>query len=120
MGENGCVAWMFKKKAVFVVERAVYDDEDALMELVLDAGADDFQADEEAFEITAEPEAYDDIEKALGEKGIEAASSEITMVPDTNVALSGADAEKMQRLIDAMEENDDIQDVYTNFEPADE
>ena len=120
MGENGCVAWMFKKKAVFVVERAVYDDEDALMELVLDAGADDFQADEEAFEITAEPEAYDDIEKALGEKGIEAASSEITMVPDTNVALSGADAEKMQRLMDAMEENDDIQDVYTNFEPADE
>lgn len=120
MGENGCVAWMFKKKAVFVVERAVYDDEDALMELVLDAGADDFQADEEAFEITAEPEAYDDIEKALGEKGIEAASSEITMVPDTNVVLSGADAEKMQRLIDAMEENDDIQDVYTNFEPADE
>lgn len=120
MGENGCVAWMFKKNAVFVVERAVYDDEDALMELVLDAGADDFQADEEAFEITAEPEAYDDIEKALGEKGIEAASSEITMVPDTNVALSGADAEKMQRLIDAMEENDDIQDVYTNFEPADE
>ena len=120
MGENGCVAWMFKKKAVFVVERAVYDDEDALMELVLDAGADDFQADEEAFEITAEPEAYDDIEKALGEKGIEAASSEITMVPDTNVALSGADAEKMQRLRDAMEENDDIQDVYTNFEPADE
>ena len=120
MGENGCVAWMFKKKAVFVVERAVYDDEDALMELVLDAGADDFQADEEAFEITAEPEAYDDIEKALGEKGIEAASSEIKMVPDTNVALSGADAEKMQRLIDAMEENDDIQDVYTNFEPADE
>ena len=120
MGENGCVAWMFKKKAVFVVERAVYDDEDALMELVLDAGADDFQADEEAFEITAEPEAYDDIEKALGEKGIEAASSEITMVPDTNVALSGADAEKMQRLMDAIEENDDIQDVYTNFEPADE
>ena len=120
MGENGCVAWMFKKKAVFVVERAVYDDEDALMELVLDGGADDFRADEEAFEITAEPEAYDDIEKALGEKGIEAASSEITMVPDTNVALSGADAEKMQRLIDAMEENDDIQDVYTNFEPADE
>ena len=90
------------------------------MELVLDAGADDFQADEEALEITAEPEANDDIEKALGEKGIEAASSEITMVPDTNVALSGADAEKMQRLIDAMEENDDIQDVYTNFEPADE
>ena len=116
MGENGCVAWMFKKKAVFVVERAVYDDEDALMELVLDAGADDFQADEEAFEITAEPEAYDDIEKALGEKGIEAASSEITMVPDTNVALSGADAEKMQRLIDAMEENDDIQDVWHNWE----
>ena len=120
LGQDGCVSWMFQKKAVFVVEKEVFDDEDALMEIVLDAGADDMKSEDEAFEITAAPAAYEAIEQALGEKGIETASAEITMVPENYVHISGKDAEKMQNLIDALEENDDIQNVYSNYEMDDE
>ena len=120
LGESGCVGWMFKQKAVFVVEKETYDDEDALMELVLDAGADDFEAQDDVYEITAEPEAFDAIEKALGEKGIETASAEIPMVPDTTVKVEGADAVKMQKMLDALDENDDVQDVYGNYEMEEE
>ena len=116
LGQDGCVAWMFKKKAVFLVEKETFDDEDALMEIVLEAGADDMKVDEDVFEITAEPDAFDAIEAALGEKGIETASAEVTMVPDNTVHLEGKDAEKMQTLIDALEDNDDIQNVYSNHE----
>ena len=116
LGQDGCVAWMFKKKAVFLVEKETFDDEDALMEIVLEAGADDMKVEDEVFEITAEPEVFDAIEAALGEKGIETASAEVTMVPDNTVHLEGKDAEKMQTLIDALEDNDDIQNVYSNHE----
>lgn len=116
LGESGSVAWMFKRKAVFVVEKEVFDDEDALMDLVLEAGAEDMKADDEFFEITADPSDFDAIESALGEKGIEVASAEVTMVPDNTVKVTGADASKLQNLIDALEENDDVQNVYGNYE----
>ena len=86
------------------------------MEIVLEAGAEDMKAEDEVFEITAEPEAFDAIEQALGEKGIETASAEVTMVPDTTVHLEGKDADKMQQLVDALEENDDVQNVYSNYD----
>ncbi|BEU87731.1 YebC/PmpR family DNA-binding transcriptional regulator [Selenomonas sp. TAMA-11512] len=120
LGETGCVAWMFKQKAVFLVEKEAFDDEDELMTIVLDAGAEDFKAEEDVFEISAEPSEYDAIEAALAERNIETASAEITMVPDTTVHLAGADADKMQTLIDMLEENDDVQNVYSNFEAEDE
>ena len=116
LGETGCVGWMFKQKAVFIVEKETFEDEDELMGIVLDAGAEDLKAEDDAFEIRADPADYDAIEAALGEKGIETASAEITMVPDTTVKLEGKDAEKMQNLIDALEENDDVQNVYSNYE----
>ena len=116
LGQDGCVSWMFKQKAVFLVEKEVFGDEDEFMEIVLDAGAEDMKAEDEIFEITAEPNAFDAIEQALAEKGIETASAEVTMVPDTTVGLAGKDAEKMQTLIDALEDNDDVQNVYTNYE----
>ena len=116
LGENGCVAWMFKKKAVFTVDKETFDDEDALMEIAMDAGAEDFEADEESFEITADPDDFNAIENALAEKGIETASAEITQVPDTTVALADKDAEKMQKLLDALDEDDDVQNVYGNYE----
>ena len=116
LGETGCVGWMFKQKAVFIVEKETFEDEDELRGLVLDAGAEAFKAEDDGFEITADPADYDAIEAALGEKGIETASAEITMVPDTTVKLEGKDAEKMQNLIDALEENDDVQNVYSNYE----
>ena len=120
LGETGCVGWMFKKKAVFIVEKETFDDEDALMEIVLEAGADDFSAEDDIFEITSEPEAFDDIEKALGEKGIEPASAEVTMVPDTTVKVEGENVAKMQKLLDALDENDDVQNVYGNYEMDEE
>ncbi|MBQ9488014.1 MAG: YebC/PmpR family DNA-binding transcriptional regulator [Selenomonadaceae bacterium] len=118
LGENGCVSWMFKKKAVFVVDKENFDDEDALMEIAMDAGAEDFNADDDAFEITAAPEDFNAIESALADKNIETASAEITQVPDTTVNLAGADAEKMQKLLDALDEDDDVQNVYGNYEFA--
>lgn len=116
MGQDGCVAWMFKKKAVFVVEREACGDEDELMNLVLEAGAEDFEAMDEVFEITALPEDFEAVADALEEKGIETASAEVTMVPDNTVHLEGKDAEKMLALVDALEENDDVQNVYANYE----
>ena len=118
LGENGCVSWMFKKKAVFVVDKENFDDEDALMEIAMDAGAEDFNADDDMFEITAAPEDFNAIESALADKNIETASAEITQVPDTTVNLAGADAEKMQKLLDALDEDDDVQNVYGNYEFA--
>lgn len=118
LGESGCVNWMFKQKALFVVEKENFDDEDELTEIVLEAGAEDMTSEDDVFEITADPKDFDAIEKALGEKGIETASAEVTMIPDNTVSLSGADAEKIQTLIDALEENDDVQNVYSNYEIA--
>ncbi len=120
LGADGCVSWKFKKKAVFVVDRETFDDEDALMEIVTEAGAEDFEADEESFEITAAPEDFEAIEKVLAKKGIETASAEITQVPDTTVKLSDKDTEKMQKLLEALEEDDDVQNVYGDYEFADE
>ena len=115
LGENGCVAWLFHKKAVFTVDKETFDDEDILMEIAMDAGAEDFSADEDAFEITADPADFNAIEQALADKGIETASAEITQVPDTTVALNDADAEKLQKLLDALDEDDDVQNVYDNY-----
>lgn len=114
LGENGCVAWLFHKKAVFTVDKETFDDEDVLMEIAMDAGAEDFSAEDDAFEITADPADFNAIETALAEKGIETASAEITQVPDTTVALNDADAEKLQKLLDALDEDDDVQNVYEN------
>lgn len=116
LGESGCVGWMFKQKAVFVVEKETFGDEDALMDIVLEAGAEDMQAADDVFEITAEPGDFDAVATALAEKGIETASAEVTMVPDTTIKLEGKDAQKMLQLIDTLEEHDDVQNVYANYE----
>lgn len=116
LGETGCVGWMFKQKAVFIIDREAYDDEEALMMLALEAGAEDFKAEEDSFEITAAPEDFDAVAKALEDNKIEAAQSEITMVPDTTIKLEGKDADKMLSLIDDLDEHDDVQNVYSNYE----
>ena len=116
LGETGCVGWMFKQKSIFVVEKETFGDEDALMDIVLEAGAEDMKAEDEVFEISAAPADFEAIEKALGEKGIETVSAEVTMVPDTMVKLEGKDAEKMMALVDALEEHDDVQNIYANYE----
>ena len=116
LGENGCVSWMFHKKAVFTVDKETFDDEDLLMEIAMDAGAEDFEADEDSFEITADPQDFNAIEAALAEKGIETSNAEITQVPDTTVKLNQNDSEKLLKLLDALDEDDDVQNVYGNYQ----
>jgi YebC/PmpR family DNA-binding regulatory protein len=121
MGESGCVSWMFKRKGIFSVAKESAPSEDDLMMIALDAGADDMQSSEDGYEIITTPEAYDAVEKALADNNIEVAMSELSLVPDTTIPLSGEDAEKVQKMIDNFDELDDVQDVYTNADlPEDE
>lgn len=119
LGESGCVAWMFNRKGVFVVSGEGQDEEELMM-TALDAGADDFSEDDGDYEILTTTEAYDGVESALAQAGIEPLVSKITMVPDTTLALDGDDARKMQNLLDALDELDDVKDVYMNGELPDD
>ncbi len=118
LGETGCVNWMFKQTAYFVVDKETYNDGDNLMMLALDAGADDFKEDESYFEIIASPDKFDAISEVLEQNNIQTEEAEVTMLPDTMMKLEGKDATTMQNLLDCLEEHDDVQNVYTNFEVA--
>lgn len=114
LGASGCVGYMFQQKGIFAVSAESGVSEDDLMMVALEAGAEDIKSEEGGFEIVTDPAAYDDVEKALADAGIEVEMSEITMVPDNYAELSDEDAEKVQRMLDALEDLDDVQDVYTN------
>jgi len=115
MGENGCVAFMFDQRGVITVEDQ-HTSEDQIMELAVEAGADDVEHEEGAWTITTDPTLYLDVKAALDDAGIETASSEITMVASNTAALSAGDAGKVLKLIDTLEDLDDVQKVYTNAE----
>ncbi len=119
MGEAGCVAWMFHKKGYIVVNR-VKVDEDKLMTLALDAGAEDMQTEDENFVITTPPNDFEKVKKALEDAGMSLEVSEITMVPQTYVKLDGKEAQQMLRLVENLEDNDDVQNVYANFDIPEE
>ncbi|MFY9941218.1 MAG: YebC/PmpR family DNA-binding transcriptional regulator [Desulfobacterales bacterium] len=113
LGENGCVAWMFDKKGYINVEKTAVD-EDTLMETVLEAGAEDVRDDGDNFEIITEPEDFEAVKEAVEKAQIPYVEAEVTMLPQTNASLTGKDAEKMIRLMDMLEDCDDVQKVYTN------
>lgn len=120
MGENGCVSWMFHKKGYFVVSKAKADEE-KLMGIVLDAGAEDMQPEDDNFVITTAPADFDRVKKALDDAGVATEVAEVTMVPQTYVKLEGQkEAAQMLRLMEALEDNDDVQNVYANFDIPDE
>lgn len=114
LGESGCVAWMFKKKGLFVIEKEGVDEE-TLMLVALEAGAEDFKA-EDQYEITTAPEDFDNVQQALDQNKVTTLVAQVTMVPETTVELNGYEAVKMVKLIDALEDHDDVQEVYTNVE----
>lgn len=114
LGESGCVAWMFKKKGLFVIEKEGVDEE-SLMLVALEAGAEDFKA-EDQYEITTAPEDFDSVQQALDQNKVTTLVAQVTMVPETTVELNGDEAVKMVKLIDALEDHDDVQEVYTNVE----
>lgn len=120
LGESGCVAWTFDKKGLFVVERTTGIDEEELMMLALEAGADDFKTEEEEFEIITDPSNFSQVQEALAANTIQTSVAEITMIPQTTVELTGDDAVKMMKLMDALEEHDDVQEVYANFDIPEE
>ncbi|MBI5212090.1 MAG: YebC/PmpR family DNA-binding transcriptional regulator [Nitrospirae bacterium] len=117
MGEAGCVSWIFEKKGYILIEKSKVD-EDTLMSIVLDAGADDMKNDpkEDNYEIIVSPENLAAVKGAIENQKIPVALSEITMLPKNYVPIEGSAADQMVRLVDALEDNDDVQNVYANFD----
>ena len=118
LGAVGCVSWSFDKKGVIVIDNEEGDlDEDAVMEDALEAGAEDFQPDASVLEITTSPDDFNSVVKALEEKGYVFASAEVEMVPQNYITLSAeGDVKNMEKLIDMLEDNDDVQNVWHNWE----
>ena len=121
LGAIGCVSWSFDQKGVIVIDNEDGDlDEDTVMEDALDAGAEDFEADGEALEITTSPDTFNDVVRALEEKGYAFVSAQVEMVPQNYITLSAeGDIKNMERLIDMLENNDDVQNVWHNWENDD-
>jgi YebC/PmpR family DNA-binding regulatory protein len=115
LGEAGCVAWMFEKKGLFIFEKTGVN-EDLLMEVALDAGAEDIQDEEDTFEVTTSQADFERVKKALDKGQLPYVLAEITMVPKSTVKLEGKEAEQMLRLMEAIEDSDDVQKVYSNFD----
>jgi YebC/PmpR family DNA-binding regulatory protein len=115
MGESGSVAWMFDKKGYIVVDKAAKS-EDELFEIAIDAGADDMQDEGDIFEIFTTPEQFDGVHDALKSAGVEPQAAEISMIPQNYIKLEGADAKTMLKLYDALDDNDDVQKVWANFD----
>lgn len=115
MGEANSVAWMFTRKGQIVVSKEAADEE-KMMSIVLDAGAEDLKDDGSAWEVITPTESFEAVRDALKSTGIEPASAELSMLPQNYVKLTGAQASQMMRLVEALEEHDDVQHVYSNFD----
>ena len=122
MGESGCVAWMFKRKGYFTLEKqGSLPPEDDLMTVALENGAEDFKEEENNYVIITPPEDFEKMKKAFDEEKIEFSSAEVTMVPENTILIDNAEeAAKVLRLLEALEDHDDVQNVYANFDIPDE
>lgn len=122
MGESGCVAYMFDQKGLLVINREEFEDldEDTLMMQALEAGAEDLVVHEDNFEILTHPHEFENVKSALEEAGLQFESSDVRWIPQNTVDVEGENAEKLVKMMDSFEDNDDVQDVYTNFEINDE
>jgi YebC/PmpR family DNA-binding regulatory protein len=121
LGEPNCVAWMFDEKGVLTIDRTESDlGEDTVMMAALEAGAEDVQVSDDEFEILTAPADFEAVKTALEEQGFTFTNAEVQMVPKNTVKVTGDDAKNMLRMLEAFEENDDVQNVYTNMEIDDE
>lgn len=116
MGASGCVSFMFQKKGEIVIEKNDTLDEDELMMMALDTGAEDFASEDEVFVVTTTPEDFGSVREALEAQGIEFLEAEIKMIPDTYTAIDEETATKFQKMLDQLEDDDDVQNVYHNAE----
>jgi transcriptional/translational regulatory protein YebC/TACO1 len=115
MGEAGSVAWMFAKKGDIVISKSAAQ-EDALMDLVLETGAEDLRDDGESWEIITDPGSYESVLEAVKKAGITPEVAEIGMIPQNYIKLEGSQVNTMIRLLEALEDQDDVQHVYSNFD----
>jgi YebC/PmpR family DNA-binding regulatory protein len=120
MGDQGSTAWMFTRKGVIVVEKADAPEEDRMLELALEAGADDLRDSESSWEISTAPADFRSVSQALESAGVPVFSAEITMVPQTTIPVEGGEARAVLGLIEALEDLDDVQAVYANFDISEE
>jgi YebC/PmpR family DNA-binding regulatory protein len=120
LGETGTTLWMFQRKGVIVVEKAVSPDEERLLELALEGGAEDLRDSESSWEIVTAPQDFKSVETALRDAGVQVFSAEISMIPTTTIPVGGGEAKQVLQLIDALEELDDVQSVYANFDIPEE
>ncbi|UCG81492.1 MAG: YebC/PmpR family DNA-binding transcriptional regulator [Desulfobacterales bacterium] len=118
LGEAGCVAWMFETRGLFVFEKGDIDEE-TLMEAVLDVGGEDIRDEESTLELITAPEDFEAVKNALDERKLHYLLAEVTMVPKSTVKLEDKEAEQMLRLMDSLEDSDDVQKVYSNFDIPD-
>lgn len=117
LGTNGCVSYLFNKKGVIVIDKTKTNlSEDELMLLALDNGAEDFQSEEECYEITTNPADFTTVREALEKENIEFEQAEVQMIPTTYIELDEKTSERMQKLIDNLEDLDDVMDVYHNWD----
>jgi YebC/PmpR family DNA-binding regulatory protein len=115
LGEAGSVAWMFDKKGLIIVDKESKS-EDELFDIAIEAGADDMQDAGDVFEIYTSPENYEAVDEAIKQAGIEPQASELSMIPQNYIKLEGDDAKRMLKLYEAIDDNDDVQKVYANFD----
>ena len=117
LGTTGCVSYMFNKKGVIVIEKETANmDEEELMMLALESGAEDFEASEEVYEITTDPADFSTVSEKLEEAGLSFLEAEVQMVPTTTVKLDEKGVERMERLIERLEDLDDVANIYHNWE----
>jgi YebC/PmpR family DNA-binding regulatory protein len=115
LGESGCVAWMFARKGLLTLS-ASQTDEDTLLEVVLEAGGDDVKVESDTYEIVTAPEAFEDVRSALEQKGLTLEVAEITMIPQNTVPVEGKQAEQVLRLMEALDDQDDVRKAHANFD----
>ncbi|MDQ8736254.1 YebC/PmpR family DNA-binding transcriptional regulator [Paenibacillus sp. LHD-38] len=119
MGESGCVGYMFDHKGLLVVDREAHEtDEDSMMMVALEAGAEDVVINDDSFEILTHPHEFEQVKNALEKEGFTFANAGVRWLPQNMVKVEGENADKLLKMMDAFEDNDDVQDVYSNFEIA--
>lgn len=116
LGEQGSVAWQFTRKGVLVVEKAMAPDEDRLLELALEGGAEDLRDSESSWDIITEPSEFTSVKRSLEAAGVEVFSAELSMVPQSTIPVDGGEAKQVLNLIESLEELEDVQNVYANFD----
>jgi YebC/PmpR family DNA-binding regulatory protein len=120
LGASGSTAWMFTRKGVILVDKAGAPDEERMLEIALEAGADDLSSSDNAWEITTEPSSFGAVRSALADASVEPSSAELTMVPNSTIAVEGSQARGLLGLLEALEDLDDVQNVYANFDIPEE